>query len=145
MKTYLLGVLMLLSMAAVSQTEEKADTWTIKLNNKTILSTSNEDETANTKKLRVRDLTSAKSSMDISYTQGRVRTGFHRSINFYDENDKQLLTKKIKSNIRLNNKELKKLAAAGKTIKIYTIAIPSDPEIAATVRVRRVHLCTLEL
>jgi hypothetical protein len=31
------------------------------------------------------------------------------------------------------------------TIKIYTWALPKDPKEAARVRIRRVHLCTIEL
>lgn len=144
MKRSILGFLVLISSFVNAQSLGKTDTWTILLNKKIIVSTSSEDETTNTKKVIKKDLIKTGSSMEISYTQGRVRTGWDRSIIFYDENDKELLNKKIKAVAKLNNKELKKLVT-GKLIKIYTIAVPSDPKIAATVRVRRVHLCTLEL
>ncbi len=146
MKTYIFGILAIIaSFSLNAQSLEKTDTWTISLNKKIILSTSNEDETTNTKKIQRSALTKKAAFLDIKYTQGRVRTGWDRSITFYDENDAELLSKSIKADLKLNSKEMKKIAAAGKKIKIYTIAVPSDPKIAATVRVRRVHLCTLEL
>lgn len=146
MKTYIFGILAVIaSFGLNAQSLEKTDTWTISLNKKIILSTSNEDETANTKKIQRSALTKKAAFLDIKYTQGRVRTGWDRSIIFYDENDAELLSKNIKAGIKLSSKEMKKIATAGKKIKIYTIAVPADPKIAATVRVRRVHLCTLEL
>ncbi len=33
----------------------------------------------------------------------------------------------------------------GKTYKLYTVAVPKDPEVAARVRVRRILLCNVEV
>ena len=55
------------------------------------------------------------------------------------ENNPQLI------NFPLTNTIFKELLVKHKKLKIYTVAIPSDPAKAAAVRVRRVHVCTIEL
>ena len=47
------------------------------------------------------------------------------------------------SKIKIKNATLDSLFAKSKILKIYTISLPKDPAKRATVRVRRVHLCTL--
>ena len=64
---------------------------------------------------------------------------------FFDENDQELSRKDNTRNAKITAAELKKLFGDKKKIKIYTIAVPTDPDLAARVRVRRMHLCTLEL
>ena len=48
-------------------------------------------------------------------------------------------------NFPLTNSAFKDLLVKYRKLKIYTVAIPSDPAKAAAVRVRRVHICTIEL
>jgi hypothetical protein len=42
-------------------------------------------------------------------------------------------------------KEIFNKTEKGKTYKLYTIATPADPNIAATVRVRRILLCKVKI
>ncbi|HLG41417.1 MAG TPA: hypothetical protein VI461_17185 [Chitinophagaceae bacterium] len=143
-------LLLLLSFSftcMLSQSQSaKADSWKIVWKKKTILETSKEDETANTKKITKTDLDKTY-FLEISYKEGTAKNikALRRSFLFYGESDNELLRKDSTRNAKIPAAELKKIFADQKKIKIYTIAIPTDPNIAARVRIRRVHLCTLEL
>jgi hypothetical protein len=45
--------------------------------------------------------------------------------------------------LKLRHRALRKMAATVPRIEMYTSSLPADPERAATVRIRRVHLCTI--
>jgi hypothetical protein len=83
--------------------------------------------------------------MEVTYYDAKGDKGLKRSIFFLDENDDELIREDDVSRVKISSKELKKAFAGKSKIKIFTIAVPTDPELAARVRVRRVHLCTLEL
>jgi hypothetical protein len=125
---------------------QKADSWKIKWNNKVILETNKNDEAANTRKIKMAGL-KKNYFLEISYKESDAQKekAWKRSFIFFDENDKELLRKDSTRNAKITAAELKKLSGDKKKIMIYTIAIPTDPDLAARVRVRRVHLCTLEL
>jgi len=135
----------LIIIAMVTQAQHapapKEDSWKIKLNNKLLLATSKEDENANSKKL-----TSAEwkknGYLEINFTESDP-TSWKRSFLFYDEQDNQLLTKNNLTYSKVSIVSLRKLFAGKKEIRIYTIVSPRDPNIA--IRIRRVHLCTLQL
>jgi hypothetical protein len=124
----------------------QADSWKIKWNKKTILETGKENEAINTKKIKKDDL-KKKCVLEITYKEAdkEKEKQWTRSLLFFDEKDNQLLKKDSTHSVTINGADLKKLFGDKKKIKIYTIAIPTDPGLAARVRVRRVHLCTLEL
>ena len=132
----------LITMSLFAQT----DSWKIKWNKKIILETSKEDETANTQKINLADRGKA-CFLEISYKEADPKSvkALRRSFLLFDENDKQLLKKDSTRSATISAAELKKLFGDKTKIKIYTVAIPTDPRLAARVRVRRVHLCTLEL
>ena len=114
--------------------------WKIKINNKTVLSTSKED-TAN--KIKIKRTEWQKSGyFEIIFTDN-VQNTWSRSFLFYDSKDKELLRKDSTNDYKIPLKALRKLFAGEKEIKIYTIIAPLNPKIA--IRIRRVHLCTLKL
>ena len=85
-------------------------------------------------------------SLQVLYKQSPSDSKWKRSILLFDENDVELsridsLTAKSK----ISNARMKKGFAEKNEIRIYTIALPTDPALAAAVRVRRIHLGTLEL
>ena len=123
-----------------------ADSWKIKWNEKIILETSKSDETANTKTINSADL-GKKYSLEISYQEADAQKekDWKRSFMFFDGGDNEVLRKDSTHSAKVTAAELKKLFSDRKKIKIYTIAIPTDPDLAARVRVRRVYLCTLVL
>jgi hypothetical protein len=141
MKQILLAsILAIASVATYAQ-----DSWVIKLNNKTVITAKKEDEDANVKKVKRTELSKA-GSLQVFYKETEPRQGWRRSILLFDENDNELsridsLTAKSK----LSNATIKKGFAGKNEIRVYSIALPTDPNLAAAVRVRRVHLGTLKL
>jgi hypothetical protein len=124
--------------------EVKSDSWTIKLNKKVILDAFKYNETANTRTIKLSDL--AKNGfLEIIYHSADTAQAkaWKRSFLFMDENDKELLRKDSTINVKISDTQLKKLLGDKKKISIYTIALPMNLEMAARIRVRRLHLCTL--
>ena len=137
----------LVSVHMISQGQKaKSDSWKITWNKKVILETSKSDETANIRKIKAADL-KKNYSFQISYKESdpKKMKEWNRSVMFFNESDNEISRKDSTRNWKITAAELKKLFGNKKKLKIYTIAIPSDPDLAARVRVRRVHLCTLEL
>ena len=124
----------------------QTDSWKIKWNKKTILETGKENEIVNTKKIKRTDL-DKNYYLEIAYKEAdsKKEKEWTRSFLLFDENDVELLRKDSTRKVKINAAELKKIFAGKKKIRIYTIALPTDPNMAARVRIRRVHLCTLEL
>ena len=122
------------------------DSWKITWNNKVILETSKVDEIANTSKIKSSDL-KKDCFLEINYKEADAKKEkeWIRSFMFMDESDNELLRKDSTRDVKIVATDLKKLFGDKKKIKLYTIAIPADPNLAARVRVRRVHLCTMEL
>jgi DNA segregation ATPase FtsK/SpoIIIE-like protein len=130
-----------------SQTEViKEDSWKIKWNKKVLLEAHQSNEKTNTKKIKKTEL-SKKYSLEVAYKESdpAKEKEWNRSFMFVGDNDNELLRKDSTRKVSITAAELKKLFANQKKIRIYTIAIPTDPDLAARVRVRRVLLCTLEL
>jgi hypothetical protein len=123
-----------------------ADSWKITWNKKLILATSNSDEAGNILKIGSGDL-DKNYVLEISYKEADSKKlrEWNRSFMFMDESDNELLRKDSTRNTNISAADFKKLFNDRKKIKIYTVAVPNDPNLAARVRVRRVHLCTLEL
>ena len=115
--------------------------WKIKLNGKTLLSTSTENANANKKKLKISDWNKS-GSLEILFTENEKDTWI-RSFLFYDKADNEILRKDSTVHAIISIKKLKKIFAGKKEIIIYTTIAPVNPNIA--IRMRRVHLCTLQL
>jgi hypothetical protein len=135
-------ILLLLNiLCSVIYADAQNNSWKIKLNTKTILSTSKEDENANTKKIKSTDW-KKNGKLEIIFTEAEPGVWW-RSFLFFDENDNQLLAKDSTTHAIVSMAYLRKLFAGKKEIHIYTSIAPVDPSIA--IRARRVHLCTLKL
>lgn len=61
----------------------------------------------------------------------------------FDKNDKELLRKEDTTTLTLSGIDIKNWLGIKKEFFIYTWSIPRDPALAAQIRIRRVHLCTL--
>ena len=138
-KLLLLSLITTLAFAVHAQ-----DTWTIRLNNKTVI-TGKTDADVPVKIIKRSEL-GKPGSLQVFYKQSPSDTKWKRSILLFDENDVEIsridsLTAKSK----ISTATMKKGFAGKKEIRIYTIALPTDPALAAAVRVRRVHMGTLEL
>lgn len=138
MKKAIILVTLLLCLATV-QVQAQSGSWKIKLNGKTLLSTSKEDEKINCKKVKAAQW-SKNGYLEINFTEDDPDTWW-RSFLFYDEQDNELLRKDSTTSYKILAKELFKLFSGKKEIRIYTTIAPRDPNLA--IRMRRVHLCTL--
>ena len=115
--------------------------WKIKINNKTILTTSREDTTKNKKTIRLTEW-EKRGNLEIFFLEDDKDT-WVRSFLFYDRADNEIFKKDSSTHVKIPIQKLKKLFAGKKEIIIYTTISPIDPTIA--IRMRRVHLCTLRL
>lgn len=118
--------------------------WTVTLNNKLLLRASKENEKTNSRKVKATEW-KKKGFLDIVYTSPKTDNKYRRSILFVNENDQELIRRDNVSKVRVPIDELKRIFKDSGKIRVFTISIPTDPDLASRVRVRRVHLCTLEL
>ena len=131
----------LVILALMTQFTEAQDSWTVKLNNKLLLTASKEDTVANTKKIS--QLEWSKSGyLEVRYKEAEA-SFWNYSFLFNDETDNQLLTKDNVTHTKVPVTTLRKLFAGKKKMNIYAIQSPKNPMMA--VRTRRIYLCTLLL
>ncbi|MEO6613044.1 MAG: hypothetical protein ABIT05_07265 [Chitinophagaceae bacterium] len=138
MKRILLITGLVLSGLFVSAQEGK---WKIQMNGKTLFYTSTENEKVNIKKISTSEWKKA-GYLEISFKE-REPDMWKRSFSITDENDVPLLTIENSTKAKIPLSKLRKLFAGRKVLTIYTIIAPVNPMMA--IRMRRVHLCTLQL
>ncbi|MBD0296408.1 MAG: hypothetical protein ICV51_05880 [Flavisolibacter sp.] len=117
------------------------DTWKVVHNGKQLLKTANEDEAKNIIVILKSDLKKDGYLM-VNYSEAKKQNGWKRAIIIFDEKDSELV-KQSGSSFKITNQKLNALANGRQMLKIYTIALPADPKLAATIRIRRIHLCTI--
>lgn len=116
--------------------------WQVYVNKQLIIQSNTEDITVNSKTVKAADLF-AKEGLKIVYTEAPDAKVIRSYIIMDTERQELFRTDKIKEPVQ--GDVLKKAIGHHQKIEIYSLAIPSDPALAATVRVRPVHLCTLIL
>lgn len=126
---------------SITNSSAQMGSWTIKLNNKKVISTAKEDEKANCKKLKISDW-NKNGNLEILYKESEPNTWI-RSFLFYDEDDNEIKRIDSTTHSTIPIKQLRNLFQGKKKLIIYTVIAPVDPSIA--IRIRRVHLCTLLL
>lgn len=115
--------------------------WQVLVNKQLVLQSNTEDAAVNSRIVKAADLFNT--NLQIIYTE-TPDAQLNRSYIIMDNNRRELFrTENTKQPIA--GAALKKAAGGETTLVVYTLAIPSDPALAATVRVRPVHLCTLIL
>ena len=128
-------------MATMSTHAQEAESWKIKWNGEKILVSDTEDKKANVRKVSMVS-SSSDSLLEIKYNDNS-KEGIKRSFLIFGASDNELLRLDSTWSAKVSRETLEKVMGTAKKIEIYTIALPTDPELAARVRVRRVHLCTL--
>lgn len=117
--------------------------WKLYLDKNVLLNATEENRDKNVVSLSSGSLKKAK-SISLHYGEAGENKDWQRTIMLYDAQDKALRT--FKGNrFSMPATALQKLLAQSKSVYVYTMSLPKDPKLAATVRVRRVHLCTLVL
>ena len=79
----------------------------------------------------------------IEYTPAAEQSDWIRTIGFFDSADKSIREYTNTLFLRLHNSEIAGIMEGRQKVKVYSWAVPKDPAAAATVRVRRILLCTL--
>lgn len=143
MKIYIMKILFLLLLSLLQVQVNAQNSWEVMHNSKNLLQADQEDATANVITIKKKEFRQ-KGFFCISYTGISSPKDWVRTIAFFDESGNELLRYQGWT-LRVNNAKMSSLGKIYNSIKIYTWALPSDPKIAATVRVRRVHLCTINL
>ena len=128
-------------MAALALRSSAQEHWTVVLNNKPLLTAKTEDTANNI--ATINDI--KKGALVVTYVPAKPQPGWGRRIAVYDATDNELYSKETMTLV-VPAKSLKQWHRNNsKQIKIYTWAVPKDPDQAIKVRVRRVHLCTINL
>lgn len=115
--------------------------WTIKLNNKEIVSTSKEDTQANCKKFKS-SIWGKTANLEINFKEDEP-DAWVRSFLFYDEDDNEIFRADSTTKFTISLQKLRTLYQSKKSLIIYTVISPTDPNIA--IRMRRVHLYSFML
>jgi hypothetical protein len=129
-----------ISLAGTAQT----NSWKIKLHKKLILSTGVESETKNVRKVKADDWKKT-GFLEINFTEADPNPEWYRSYIFTDKDDAELLRIDSVTNPKIALTQLRQLFRTKTQIRILTLITPRDPNVAMTVRLRRVHLCTLQI
>jgi hypothetical protein len=131
--------LMVLSLGTAAGAQ---DSWKVVHNRKQQLQAT-EDAVKNTILISKADL-EKKGSLCVKYKEEKPAKDWKRTIALFDEKDAELLQQEGRL-LKISNAQLRSLIDKTPVIKVYTWALPTDPNVAATVRVRRVHLCTIQV
>jgi hypothetical protein len=134
------ALLLSLSLAFFASAQ---DSWKVVHNGKEKLSTGVERPDGNVVTVNRVDLSKTGTFL-IKYTEKEPQTGWTRTIAMVDKGENELHTH-AGNLFTISNANLKKLFNKVNTIYVYTWARPNDPELAARIRIRRVHLCTIKL
>lgn len=114
------------------------DRWTVQVNSKTLLTANEENTTKNV----VKSGELKKGSLIVTYYPGKVENERKRRIMIFDNNDQELYSKEAHS-IVVPVADLKKWRLTSPQISVYTIPVLGEE--GANVRLRRVHLATINL
>lgn len=138
MKLFALLLTLSLSLAAGAQ-----DSWKVVHNGRQKLKTSVEKADGNVVYLSRADLQKT-GNLSIIYSDAEKQAGWTRTITMVDKGENELHTH-TGNLFTISNVNLAKLFNKVNTIYVYTWALPDDPELAARIRIRRVHLSTIKL
>jgi hypothetical protein len=114
--------------------------WKAVVNGKTVLTAQEENEAQNVVRLSRADIRKKK-PFSLTYTVLESKD-WQRTIAAYDEEDNELL-KQTGKNFTLTSASVQKLFKKSKKVRIFTWSLPDDPALRQTIRIRRLHLCTL--
>jgi hypothetical protein len=115
--------------------------WKITHNGKAKISTSDENESRNRFSIKKTDFAKP-GSLWVHYMEWEKQKDWERYIGIYDEKENELFLDTA-SVVQLTNKKLTTITKGVGTVKVYTWSLPTDPELAARIRIRRIHLATI--
>ena len=120
------------------------DSWTVYHNRKEVSKFSNKKETTDEKKvLLLNRFLEGPGFFIIEYSPAAEQAEWIRTIGFFDTSGKSIREFSNTLFLRLHNSEIAGIMEGQQKVQVYSWAVPKDPAIAATVRVRRILLGTL--
>jgi len=141
MGKFILYILILFSASVQAQSYDK---WEIYQNRKEVSKFNNKKETNDEKRvLLLNRFLEGPGVFVIEFTPAKEQEEWIRTIAFYDSTDKQIREYNNTLFLRIHNSEIAGIMEGRQKVRVYSWAVPKDPAVAATVRVRRLLLCTL--
>jgi uncharacterized DUF497 family protein len=141
MAKLILYVLILFSATVQAQSYDK---WEIYQNRKEVSKFNNKKETSDENRvLLLNRFLEGPGFFVIEFTPAAEQAEWIRTIAFYDSTDKEIREYNNTLFLRIHNSEIAGIMEGRQKVRVYSWAIPKDPAVAATVRVRRILLCTL--
>jgi hypothetical protein len=140
-RTAFLYIIVLFSFAVRAQ---EYDSWQIYHNRKEVSRFNDKKETADERRvLLLNRIMEGPGFFIIEFTPAKEQEDWIRTIAFYDSTDNLIREFKNTLFLRIHNSDIAAIMEGRQKVKVFSWAIPNDPAIAATVRVRRQLLCTL--
>ncbi len=133
--------LLLINFAIISSAQ---DSWKVFFNKTECLKSNEENESKNIISITQASLNKG-GELAITYIEDEPQKDWRRIISIFDKNDNELFKKENVRMLKIPNARVKNLFKNKSSLHIYTWALPNDPDLAARIRIRRVHLCTIEL
>lgn len=128
----------------ISAFAQDYDSWAIYHNRKEVSKFNNKKETDDERRLVLLNrLLEGPGFFIIEYKPAADQSDWIRTIGFFDSSGKSIREYKNTLFLRIHNSEMSGIMEGQALVKVYSWAVPKDPAIAATVRVRRILLCTL--
>jgi len=133
--------LIFLSLSGKSQ---KYDSWSVFHNRKEAGSFNSKKETDDERKVILLNIVlDGPGFFVIEFTPMKEQAEWIRTIAFLDSNGKTLREYNNTLLLRVHNAEIASIMENRQKVQVYSWAVPKDPALAATIRVRRTLLCTL--
>jgi len=141
MSKLLLYTLILFSATVQAQSYDK---WEIFQNRKEVSSFNNKKETTDERRiLLLNRFLEGPGFFVIEFKPAAEQAEWIRTIAFYDSTDKQIREYNNTLFLQIHNSEIASIMEGRQKVRVYSWAVPKDPAVAATVRIRRLLLCTL--
>ena len=142
MSKYIFYILILL--APLTMQAQSYDSWTVYHNRKEVSKFNEKKHTDDERKVVLLNrILEGPGFFIIEYTPAAEQSDWVRTIAFYDANDKLIREYNNTLFLKIHNSEVAGIMDSQLKVKVYSWAVPKDPAVAATVRVRRILLCTL--
>lgn len=140
-KIIFLHLILTLSASLFAQ---KYDSWSFFHNRKEIAAFNLKKETNDERKVVLVNRTlEGPGFLVIQFTPKKEEAEWIRTIAFTDSTGKSIREFKNTLMVQIHNSELANLLDGREGVKIYSWAVPKDPALAATVKPRRILLCSL--
>lgn len=135
---------LILILSSATAQAQSYDSWNVYHNRKEVSKFSSKKETTDEKRVVLLNrFLEGPGSFIIEYSPAAEQSEWIRTIGFFDSADKLIREYKNMLFLRLHNSEMAGIMEGQEKVKVYSWAVPKDPALAATVRIRRLLLCTL--